>query len=253
MGGSVLSGSADLPGYRRLALTLAADVAAGRYDENTPLPTDTELMTAYGLGRQTVRRAFQDLVADGLVYRVRGRGTFPTAQSGISRTVRSTDSIEQLEEWPGTEMEVISTLELRRDSAHAAKLELDGFVVAQLKVRRWIDNKPYAINTIILPPEIGERLMSEDLIPDGRTPGTVLASVGKVAGPVASAEETVTAILVSEDIAEILHTAHGRPALHIERIYRNSDGAPVEISLTVHASERYEHRLSIQRAGRHGS
>ena len=253
MGASMLSGSTDLPGYRRLALTLAAAVTDGRFNENTPLPTDTELMTEYGLGRQTVRRAFQELVADGVVYRVRGRGTFPTPQTTAGRTVRATDSIEQLEEWPGTEMEVISPLELCRDRAHAEKLELDGLVVAQLKVRRWIDNNPYAINNIILPPEVGERLVSEDLIPHGRVPGTVLAAVGSVAGPVASAEETVTAILVSDEIADILHTSPGRPALHIERLYRSADGRPLEISLTVHASERYEHRLSIQRAGRHGS
>ena len=168
-------------------------------------------MTEYSLGRQTVRRAFQELVADGLVYRVRGRGTFPTDQPSTGRSVRSTDSIEQLEEWPGTEMEVISPLELKRDRVHAEKLELDSLVVAQLKVRRWIDNQPYAVNTIILPPDVAETLISENLIPTVRTPGTILASVGSVAGPVAGAEETVTAILVSDDIAEILHTHRADP------------------------------------------
>ena len=92
------------------------EIQTGRYGSETALPTDSELMLKYGLGRKTVRRAFQELVADGLVYRVRGRGTFPTTRpkSG-GRTVRSTGSIEALEEWSGTEMEVISPLELRRD------------------------------------------------------------------------------------------------------------------------------------------
>ncbi|MEN0139656.1 MAG: GntR family transcriptional regulator [Rhodococcus sp. (in: high G+C Gram-positive bacteria)] len=243
-----------LPGYRRLAMILAEEIAAGQYGENTPLPTDTVLMDKYGMGRQTVRRAFQELVADGLVYRVRGRGTFPTSRpSSGGRTVRSTGSIEALEEWRGTEMELISPLELRRDLDFATQLELDGPVVARLTVRRWVDDEPFAVTEIVLPPDVGSRLVSEDKIPAGRAPGTILAHVGAIAGPVASAEETVTAITMSEELATVLHTAAGRPALQVVRVYRNGDGQPLEISSTVHASERYEHRLSIHRAGQPGS
>lgn len=245
--------SEALPGYRRLALILTEELQAGQYGENAPLPTDTELMAKYGLGRQTVRRAFQELVADGLVYRVRGRGTFPTGRPKSGRTVRSTGSIEALEEWTGTEMEVISPLELRRDLELAKRLELDGPVVARLTVRRWVEDEPFAVTEIILPPGVGGRLVSEDKIPSGRVQGTIVAHVGAMVGPVASAEETVKAIMVSEEMAAVLHTAAGRPALRVERVYRNGDGKPLELSSTVHASERYEHRLSIHRSGQHGS
>ncbi|MFE7423886.1 GntR family transcriptional regulator, partial [Rhodococcus sp. NPDC057529] len=236
---SVAAGSMSeaLPGYRRLALILSEEIQAGKYGETTPLPTDTALMAEYGLGRQTVRRAFQELVADGLVYRVRGRGTFPTARPKSGRTVRSTGSIEALEEWRGTEMEVISPLELRRDLDFAQRLELDGPVVARLTVRRWIDDEPFAVTDIVLPPDIGGRLVSDDKIPSGRAPGTIVAHVGAMAGPVASAEETITAITVSEETAAILHTPAGRPALRVERVYRNAEGLPLELSSTVHASE----------------
>src|SRR6478736_9601858 len=157
-----LEGDAGLPGYRRLAALLAEEIAAGMYSADTPLPTDSELMLKYGLGRQTVRRAFQELVADGLVYRVRGKGTFPTTRpkSG-SRTVRSTGSIEALEQWSGTEMEVISPLELRRDLEYAQRLELDEPAIARLTVRRWIDDEPFAVTDIFLPPDVGSRLVSE--------------------------------------------------------------------------------------------
>jgi GntR family transcriptional regulator len=249
---SVLQGNEDLPSYRRLALSLAEEIDAGRYGSQTPLPTDTELMLRYGLGRQTVRRAFQELVADGLVYRVRGKGTFPTTRPKSGRTVRSTGSVEALEQWTGTEMEVISGLELRRDLEYAQRLELDGPVVARLTVRRWIDDEPFAVTDVHLPPDVGNQLVWEDKIPHGRVTGTILAFVGAIAGPVVSAEETVTAIAVPAPLAEVLHTAPDRPALRVERLYRDSDGHPVEISTTVHASERYQHRLTIHRAGTHG-
>ena len=240
-----LEGDAGLPGYRRLAALLAEEIAAGMYSADTPLPTDTELMEKYGLGRQTVRRAFQELVADGAVYRVRGRGTFPTKRPTSGRMVRSTGSLEHLEQWSGTQIEVLSSLELRRDPHSAQRLELDGPAVARLTVRRWVDDEPFAVTDIVLPPDVGAQLVAEDRLPSGREPGTVIAAVGEMVGPVAQAEEIITAILIPEDLAEKLHTAAGRPALRIERTYRNADGRPIEISSTVHASERYEHRQSI--------
>jgi GntR family transcriptional regulator len=255
VGGQVseaLAGDAGQPGYRRLAIRLAEEIAAGMYSAETPLPTDTELMVKYGLGRQTVRRAFQELVADGVVYRVRGRGTFPTQLPASGRTVRSTGSLEQLEQWSGTQMEVISPLELRRDPDYAARLELNGQAVARLTVRRWVDNEPFAVTDIVLPPDVGTQLVAEDRLPSAREPGTVIAAVGEMVGPVAQAEEIITAIMIPEDLAEKLRTAAGRPALRIERTYRNADGRPIEISSTVHAAERYEHRQSIHRAGQHG-
>ena len=79
----------------------------------------------------------------------------------------------------GTELEVISPLELRRDLEYAQRLELDEPVVARLTVRRWIDDEPFAVTEIILPPDVGSRLVSEDKIPTGRCPAsTILAFVG---------------------------------------------------------------------------
>lgn len=248
---SELPDGADLPNYRRLALLLAEEIQAGKYGPDTPLPTDTQLMLTYDLGRQTVRRAFQELVADGLVYRVRGKGTYPATRPTKGRAVRSTGSVEALEQWEGTEMEVISPVALQRNTEVAERLELSGPVVARLTVRRWVEGEPFALTEIFLPPEIGNRLVSEDKIPEGRVVGTIVASVGAMAGPVASADETVTAIAVPDALAESLHTTAGRPALRVERVFRNSAGTPLEISVTVHASERYEHRLSIHRAGSH--
>jgi DNA-binding GntR family transcriptional regulator len=62
--------------YRQVASGLRQAIAAGRYATGQRLPTEAELVASTGLGRQTVRRAFQELVTEGVIYRVRGRGTF---------------------------------------------------------------------------------------------------------------------------------------------------------------------------------
>lgn len=43
---------------------------------NTPIPSERDLSSIYGLSRMTVRRAIDQLVTEGLLYRVNGKGTF---------------------------------------------------------------------------------------------------------------------------------------------------------------------------------
>ena len=84
------------------------------YSDGARLPTESELVAQHGLSRQTVRRAFQDLVAEGAVYRVPGRGTY--AHDGSHRYLRQLGSIEDLMSLSDdTTMEVISGLRRRVD------------------------------------------------------------------------------------------------------------------------------------------
>ncbi|MFE5331756.1 GntR family transcriptional regulator [Embleya sp. NPDC056575] len=70
--------SASLRGYRAIADELGRRIAEGVYARGTPLPTEPELMTEFGVARETVRRAISVLREDGTVVSVHGRGHFVT-------------------------------------------------------------------------------------------------------------------------------------------------------------------------------
>ena len=50
--------------WREIRADLRRDLAAGRYAEGQPLPTEAELALAYAVSRQTVRRAMQKSPSD---------------------------------------------------------------------------------------------------------------------------------------------------------------------------------------------
>src|SRR5581483_139978 len=77
-------GRKNRPAYKQLAAELRDALVGGKYGPGTRLPTEAELVAAHGVSRQTVRQAFSELVTEGLIYRVRGRGTFaiPARPSG---------------------------------------------------------------------------------------------------------------------------------------------------------------------------
>jgi DNA-binding GntR family transcriptional regulator len=51
--------------YKMLARELRRAILERRYADGTRLPTEAELAAEHQVSWQTVRRAFQDLVADG--------------------------------------------------------------------------------------------------------------------------------------------------------------------------------------------
>ncbi|WP_245740746.1 GntR family transcriptional regulator [Nonomuraea maritima] len=63
--------------FQSIADDLAAKVRAGRFSEETPLPSETQLSQEYGVAKGTVRRALGLLREQDVVYTVPGRGTYP--------------------------------------------------------------------------------------------------------------------------------------------------------------------------------
>ena len=123
------------PAYQSLREQLRSEIAAGRYRDGTRLPTESELVARHGLSRQTVRRAFQDLVAEGAVYRVPGRGTY--ASEPGRRYLRQLGSIEDLMSLSDdTTMEVLAGLRRRVDVDAASRLRLADDVVYSVAFRR---------------------------------------------------------------------------------------------------------------------
>jgi DNA-binding GntR family transcriptional regulator len=62
--------------WAQVADDLRADINAGKLPPGAKLPTELELSERYGVARNTIRRAVAELVSDGLVIVMRGRGTF---------------------------------------------------------------------------------------------------------------------------------------------------------------------------------
>ena len=74
------------PAYFQLAQILRTRIAEGEFHAGDQIPTEVELIRAYGLSPMTVRRAIKILVDEGAVRATRGRGTFVEAASIATAT-----------------------------------------------------------------------------------------------------------------------------------------------------------------------
>lgn len=60
------------------------EIASGRWPVGERIPTEAELVSTFGVGRNTVREALQSLVHAGLLSREQGRGTFVISDSELT-------------------------------------------------------------------------------------------------------------------------------------------------------------------------
>ncbi|OBE95168.1 GntR family transcriptional regulator [Mycolicibacterium elephantis] len=242
-----------LPAYQTLREKLRDEIAAGRYRDGARLPTESELVAAHGLSRQTVRRAFQDLVAEGMVYRVPGKGTY--ASDPGRRYLRQLGSIEDLMSLSDdTTMEVLSGLRRRVDVDAASRLRLDDDVVFSVVFRRLHGadpGVPFVSTTVHLVPWAAAALADEPELADGAVgTQTVIGLLEPhLAEPITEAAQWITVAPADDTVAAAVDCAPGHPMLRVDRLYSDATGRPVELSVSHFLPEQYTYRVTLRRSG----
>lgn len=72
------TGNNKLPLHSQLMIELEKAILAGKYKPGELIPSENELAASHKISRPTVRQAFSELVAKGLLKKVKGKGTFVT-------------------------------------------------------------------------------------------------------------------------------------------------------------------------------
>ncbi|MDV7135238.1 GntR family transcriptional regulator [Williamsia muralis] len=237
------------PAYQALARQLRRDISSGNYDNGIRLPTESELSDRYEVSRQTVRRAFVDLVAAGIVYRVPGRGTFVNDAGG--RYLRQQGSIEDLLNLStDTTMEVMSALQRRVDVEAAGRLRLDSDVVYSVVFRRFHENVPFVLTTVHLPEDTARLILDAPEMATGAiSTYTVIGLLGPhLPSPISEAAQSIT--VDTADSSDVAHLGcrPGHPVLRIDRLYSDDADAIRELSVSHYLPEQYTYRVTLHRA-----
>jgi DNA-binding GntR family transcriptional regulator len=237
------------PAYQTLRQQLQDEIVAGRYRDGVRLPTESELVASHGLSRQTVRRAFQDLVADGLVYRVPGRGTY--ASDSGRRYLRQLGSIEDLMSLSDdTTMEVLSGLRRRVDVEAASRLRLVEDVVYTVVFRRCHDGIPFVHTRVHLPESVARRVLDAPEMADGATSTTTVIGLTEphLDAPIVEAAQSITVGQADREVADAVGCAPGHAMLRVDRLYADATGNPVELAVSHFLPEQYTYRVTLRRS-----
>jgi DNA-binding GntR family transcriptional regulator len=235
------------PSYRQLADTLRRQIEAGEYADGRQLPTELELQQEYSVSRHTVREALQQLTADGLIYRVPGRGTFASGrQSKPGRYLRSIGSLDEIITWPETDMEVVEPFRVEVNPSIAARLELTYIEVSRATVRRLYKGVPFVITRHYVAPDLGEILRAHDI--PSRGEGTVIGAAEQfLPAKIAGARQDITAMNAPADEAKMIRCEPGDAILLIERLFYDTTGRFIEFTQSHFNPRLYAYRMDLRR------
>lgn len=206
-----------------------------RGDIGDRFPTDRELVEHYEVSRHTVREAVRHLKARGVIERERGRGSF-VRQVDVAQEAGTLFSLFREVEARGMEQtsEVLA-LDWGLDDRAAAHLDLAPDIdLVHLERVRYADGEPLALDTIWLPPDVGEVILDVDF---GHT--ALYDELDRLLGlRMDAGTEVVSAVAATAEVAEVLDLDDGEALLRIERLGR-VEGRTVEFRVTLVRGSRF--------------
>jgi GntR family transcriptional regulator len=204
------------------------------------LPSERQLCLDHGVSRITVRRTIGQLEAEGLLVRVRGKGTFVAARTARSRLhlASFTDEMRRMGLEPSTVV-LSAVLEVPPPRTAAALGLGERAETYHLRRLRLADGLQISVDEGWYPAELFPGLDELDL-----TKSVYRAMADQYGRTIDRAEQTVGAAASSTEMSTLLGLDPCRPVLVADRISYSGDVA-VEHALTTYRGDRYELQMSL--------
>jgi GntR family transcriptional regulator len=226
------------PLYEQLTDRLRQHVSA--QEPGGQMPTEEELVEMFGVSRSTVRKAIQRLVDESVLMRRQGMGTF--VSQPIPKIVHSLDRLAPFMETFRQLGENIKTQVIEFNWIEHPDLpaELDGWERPVLGYQRLYVSRgvPHAITRIRVPIKFGRRMTREDV-----DSAPIYDILTKLNVRLAHAEFLVSCRQPLPEISEALEISQSSYLLVLDRITRDQDGEPVE--MTTHFLRPDVYQLSV--------
>jgi GntR family transcriptional regulator len=211
--------------YHSLGHMIRSKVQSAEWLVGQRIPSEREMMQVLNISRATVRQGIDNLVKEGILYRVQGKGTFvapPKVERGVLRLMEFSDVVRQ----NGLTPQVQLLAKQNIDPPHNIQNFLS---LASTEPVTWLQRLLLLNNTPIL---IEASYFSAARFPDlldaydgSADPHQFVAAHYGV--KITRAREMFEPVILEEKEARLLGTQRGFPALWVEHIAYESLGATV--------------------------
>lgn len=234
-----LGREAPVPIYYRLQMELMAGIENGRWAPGEAIPPERRIAADYRVSPGTVKRALANLVGDGYLFRVQGKGTFVSGTTIPKESVRYT---RLRREFNGSD----PAFRIRSESLKKipGRQPINSYLKIRMtqelwEFRRVFVNKtgPLAYNVSYLPVKM---LPDLDKLPKSKLEKSTLYELieNRYGFPSVTSQELFGAEVADRELAEILGIETGHPVLRIEMRAFTYKDRPIEYRLSYCATDK---------------
>lgn len=237
---SVLTFPPGGPLYKGVKRKMTEAMHDGEWKPGDVIPSEKKLCERYGVSIGTVRKAVDELSAEGFLIRQQGRGTF-VASHNRDRYLFSFFHIVRQDgrkEYPTVEL--LEFEKVKADAESALRLGVEhGSRLSRAVNKLVLNRRPVLIDEILLPETLFPRLTEKRL---RERPATLYQFYQEAFGvTVIRTVERLRATKADGAKARLLDMKIGDPLLHIIRIALSFNDQPVELRHSYVDTRHYEY------------
>ncbi len=236
--------ASDRPLYEEVRARLIEGMSQGAWQPGEAIPSESELASAFGVAVGTVRKAVDTLVAEQVLVRRQGKGTFVTSHDGRRLMFHFFHIVERggAKTYPE-----VRTLEFRRDRAEAESAAALAIAPADKVIRirnlLCLDGRPAILDDITIPAQLFPGLTEKIFLARNNTIYHLYQS--RYGINVLRTDERLRAVLASRETAALLRVAPGAPLLEIRRVALTFRDRPVELRLSRVDTSRHDYHNTL--------
>jgi GntR family transcriptional regulator len=231
----------NAPLYAQIREQIFEALRSGRWSVNNPLPSETKLASEFSVSQGTIRKAIDDLVAQNILYRHQGRGTFirrHDEQQSLFRFFNLT-RVDGTKPAPESVNIHCKTRKGLKQECAALRVPTGDRLIEILRLRR-LDNAPIILETILVSQQRFPNLNKQVL------PNTLYELYGDNYNVyITRAEEQIRATLPNALVCENLCVGISTPLIEIRRIAYDLHDQPVELRISKCVTESFVYTCSL--------
>ncbi|MDR3255336.1 MAG: GntR family transcriptional regulator [Synergistaceae bacterium] len=237
----MLDKSSPKPLYLQLEEILRTSIHNGEWEPNHAIPSEIELSRLYDVSRMTTRSVVTQLVNEGLLYRVQGKGTFVAEPKITTQSLAYMGVREQLERMGyQIETKLVDFSETKADARVSDILEVSaGDALYYIRRVRFADGKHISLHTSYIPQSLAPGLTDENL----ESEQLCVILKRQFGLDPASVSETLESVLANDKEADLLKIDRRFPLLMLEDVNKTASGKIFEYSKVLFRGDKIKLRF----------
>ncbi len=228
------------PLYKGVKRLLTQELAAGDWRPGHALPSEAKLAQRFGVSIGTVRKAIDELVAEHMVVRHQGRGTFVASHNASRLLFHFFHLVPRAGERQYPKTETLTFRRGRAEPEEAAKLRIAaGDPVFRIRNLLSLEGRAVAVDDQVLAqarfPDLTEKIFV------GRDNTIYHLYQTRYGINVVRTSERLRATLADLEVTRLLGVKRGAPLLEINRVALTYHDVPVELRRSLVNTEQHEY------------
>lgn len=234
---------ASIPMYQQLCDRLIQEISTQKRPPGFRLPGEHGMCKLYGVSRTVVRQALGQLEHDGVIERVKGKGTFVAPHKVAESLVHTLRGLyTDVEARGGTVISDVRRQELApadETAAEALRVAV-GDPIVTIERLRYVEGAPWSLTTTYLPARFAPLVLDADL--SNQSLYALLAQNNIRAD---HGVRSVEASVATKIQAESLKVSKGSPLMLLRSVIYDAADTPVEFFVAYHRGDqsRFEFRI----------